>query len=151
MIRYLLALSCVLTLLLFGWDAQPARAETPALVSAAVGQPVTGGQISVVDNPSSPTSSCMYHAGAMFIVVEATQLPSAAAARAEFDDKVKNGGSTQLDQGLGNGAFFSNDGPALALTALRDARIIVISVVGGNSAAVPRERLHSLMQTALSH
>jgi hypothetical protein len=159
MIRYPLALSCLLAVLLSGWDAPLARGEAPqscslltlALVSAAVGQPVTGGQISVVDNPSSPTSACMYHAGAMFIVVEATQLPSVVAGRAEFDDKVKNSGTTQLEPGLGDGAFFSTDGPAFALTALRGAKIIVISLVGGNSAAVPRERLHSLMQTALSH
>jgi hypothetical protein len=159
MIRYPLVLSCLLTLLLSGWDAPLARGEAPqscslltlALVSAAVGQPATGGQVSVVDNPSSTTSACMYKAGAMLIVVEATQLPSAVAGRAEFDDKLKNSDTTQPEPGLGDGAFFSKDGPALALTALRGARIIVISLVGGNSAAIPRERLHGLMQTALSH
>ena len=157
MIRFPLALSCIFTLLL--WDAPLAHGEAPqscslltlALVSAAVGQPATGGQVSVADNPSSPTSACMYKAGAMLIVIQATQTPSAVAGRTEFDDKVKNSGTTQLEPGLGDGAFFSNDGPALSLTALRGARIIVISLVGGNAAAVPRERLHSLMQTALSH
>ena len=133
---------------------------TPAAVAAAVGQPVTGGTQSVVNDPSSTTSICMYRAGSLLISLSVNQLASAAAARAEYDDELSNsraheGSSsaqkTVLVPGLGDGAFSAADGPAIGLTGVRGSFVIGIGLVGGGATAVPQERLRNLLQSALSH
>ena len=132
---------------------------TPAAVLRAIGQPVTGGTQSVVNDPSSSTSICMYRAGSLLISLSVNQLSSAAAARAEFSDELSNSRShdensaqkTALISGLGDGAFYAADGPAIGLTGLRGSFVISIGLLGSGAAAVPQERLHDLLQTALSH
>ena len=133
---------------------------TPAAVAAAIGQPVTGGTQSVVNDPSSSTSNCMYRAGSLLISLSVNQLPSAAAARAEYDDELSNSRAhdssssaqkTTLVPGLGDGAFSAADGPAIVLTGLRGGFVIGIALVGGGATAVPLERLRNLLQTALNH
>ena len=83
---------------------------------------------------------------------------SSAAARAEFGDQLSNSRShddensaqkTVLISGIGDGACYSADGPAL--TGFRASYVISIGLVGSGAAAVPQERLRSLLQTALSH
>ena len=133
---------------------------TPAAVAAAIGQPVTGGTQSVVNDPSSSTSNCMYRSGNLLISLSVNQLPSAAAARAEYDEELGNSRAhdssssaqkTTLVPGLGDGAFSAADGPAITITALRGSVVIGIGLVGGGATAVPQERLRTLLQTALNH
>jgi hypothetical protein len=133
---------------------------TPAAVSGAIGQPVTGGTQSVINDPSSSTSICMYRAGSLVISLSVNQLPSAAAARAEFSDELSNSRShdgensaqkTVLISGIGDGAFYAVDGPAIGLTGLRGSFVIGIALLGSGAVAVPQERLRNLLQTALSH
>ena len=85
---------------------------------------------------------------------------SSAAARAEFGDELSNSRSdddensaqkTVLISGIGDGAFYSADGPAIRLTGFRASYVISIGLVASGAAAVPQERLRSLLQTALSH
>jgi len=122
---------------------------TPAVVAAAIGQPVTGGTQSVVNDPSSSNSSCMYRAGSLLIVLSVNQLPSAAAARTEYEEELSNSRAhdssssaqkTASVSGLGDAAFSAADGPAISLTGLR-----------GGATVVPQERLRTLLQTALNH
>ncbi len=133
---------------------------TPAAVSAAIGQPVTGGTQSVVNDPSSSTSTCMYRAGSLIISLSVNQLPSAAAARAEYSDELSNSRShdaensaqkTVLLSGVGEGAFYAADGPAIGLTGVHGSFVIGIGLVGSGAASVPQERLRTLLQAALSH
>jgi hypothetical protein len=133
---------------------------TPAAVSGAVGRPVTGGVVSIVNDPSSSTSNCMYRAGELIISLSVNQLPSAAAARAEFNDELDNSRSrderdpaqqTALIPGLGDGAFYAIDGPAIAMTGVSGNLVITIALLGPGAGAVPQEHLHSLLQAALSH
>lgn len=79
---------------------------------------------------------------------------------AEFGDELSNSRShddensaqkTVLISGIGDGAFYSADGPAIGLTGFRASYVISIGLVGSGAAAVPQERLRSLLQTALSH
>ena len=67
------------------------------------------------------------------------QLPSAAAARAEFSEELSNSRGhddensaqkTVLISGLGDGAFYAADGPAIGLTGLRGNFVISIGLVG---------------------
>jgi hypothetical protein len=63
---------------------------TPAAWSAVLSRPVTGGTMSVVDNPASTASSCMYKARAMFITLQVGQLATAAAAQKEYAEQLGN-------------------------------------------------------------
>jgi hypothetical protein len=122
--------------------------STPAVVSAAIGQPVTGGTLSTVNDPSSSTSFCMYRAGTLIISLSVNQLASAAAARAEFDQEFRNSRGrdddnpsqkTALISGLGDGAFYGADGPAIEVTGLRGSYVITIGVAGNGATAVSQE------------
>jgi hypothetical protein len=102
----------------------------------------------------------MYRAGSLVISLSVNQLPSAAAARAEFSEELSNSRGhddensaqkTVLISGLGDEAFYAADDPAIGLTGLRGNFVISIGLVGGGAASVPQERLRNLLQTALSH
>jgi len=137
---------------------------TPALVSAALGKPVTGGTISTVDHAGATASSCLYSAGATMVVLLVDERGTAAAAMQEYHsqlddsrsrDKDKQGASdeqkTVLEAGLGDAAFSDDmtNGSVLGITAVHGSRIFTIGVVGAVS--LPHERVRSLLQTALSH
>jgi hypothetical protein len=133
---------------------------TVAAVAGAIGQPVTGGIQSVVNDPSSSTSICMYRAGGLVISLSVNQFPSAAAARAEFSEELSNSpghGDENSAQktipisGVGDGAFDAVDGPAIEMTGVRGSFVIGIALVGNGATAVPQEGLRNLLQTALSH
>jgi hypothetical protein len=133
---------------------------TPAAVSSAIGQPVSGGTQSVVNDPTSSTSICPYRAGALMITLSVNQLPSEAAAHAEYNDELSNSRShdgdnpsqkTSLISGLGDGAFSALDGPAITVTGVRGRYVIGISLLGDGASKIPQERLRALLQSALSH
>jgi len=134
---------------------------TPAAWSAALSRLVTGGTMSTVDNPASTASSCLYQAGAMFITVQVNQLATAAAAQKEYAEQLDNSRTrdgresqrTTVESGIGDGAFSSarTSGSEVEFTAVRGSRIVTFGLVGGGAAAVPHDRLRSLMQSALSH
>jgi hypothetical protein len=134
---------------------------TSAAWSALLSRPVTGGTTSVVDNPASTASSCLYQAGAMFITVQVNQLATAAAAQKEYAEQLDNSRTrddrdsqrTMVESGIGDGAFSSGftNGSEVEFTAVRGARIVTFGLVGPGAAAVPRERLRDLMQSALAH
>jgi hypothetical protein len=126
--------------------------------SAAIGRPVTGGQISLVDNPQSTTSMCTYMAGGLFVVVTVNQLPTAEAAKKEFATQLDNSRShdegsqrTRVEAGLGESAFSAADRNSTALMALQGPRIINIGLVGAGAEAISHEQIRSLMHKALSH
>jgi hypothetical protein len=134
---------------------------TPAAWSAVLSRPVTGGAMSVHDNPASTASSCMYQAGAMFITLQVDQLATAAAAQKEYaeqldNSRIRDGRESQrttVESGIGDGAFSSarTDGSEVEFTAVRGSRIVTFGLVGGGAATVPHDRLRGLMQSALNH
>jgi hypothetical protein len=134
---------------------------TPAAWAAALSRPVTGGTVSVVNDPAATASSCLYQSGAMFITVQVDQLATAAAAQKEYAEQLANSRdrdqqhsqSTKLETGIGDGAFSSafTDGTEVEFTAVRGSRLLTFGLVGPGAAAVPHDRLRGLMQTALDH
>ena len=134
---------------------------TSAAWSALLSKPVSGGKTSVVDNPASTASSCLYQAGAMFISLQVNQLATAAAAQKEYAEELGNSRArderdsqkTTLESGIGDGAFSSGftNGSEVELTAVRGSRIVTFGLVGPGAAAVPHDRLRALMQSALDH
>jgi hypothetical protein len=134
---------------------------TAAAWSAVLSRPVTGGRMSVVDNPASTTSSCMYQAGAMFITLQVNQLATAAAAQKEYAEQLDNSRTrderasqrTTVESGIGDGAFSSafTDGSEVEFTAFQGSRMVTIGLVGSGAAAVPHDRLRDLMQSTLKH
>jgi hypothetical protein len=134
---------------------------TPAAWSAVLSRPVTGGAMSVVDNPASTTSSCLYQAGALFITLQVNQLATAAAAQKEYAEQLDNSRTrderqsqrTTVESGVGDSAFSSafTDGSEVEFTAVLGSRIVTFGLVGGGASAVPHDRLRSLMQSALNH
>jgi hypothetical protein len=142
------------------------RFLTPASVSAAIGRPVTGGTISVVDSEAATASSCVYMAGTLFISLRVEQLATGPAAQKEFAEQLSNergrdednrGGHTSQktseEAGRGDAAFSSafTDGSMLEFTAVRAERLVQIGIVGDGAAGVSHERLRGLMQAALTH
>jgi hypothetical protein len=134
---------------------------TPAAWAAALSRPVTGGKISVANDPAATASSCLYQSGAMFITVQVDQLPTAAAAQKEYSEQLANSRgrdqqhsqSTTLETGIGDAAFSSafTDGTEVEFTAVRGSRLLTFGLVGPGAAAVPHDQLRGLMQTALDH
>ena len=134
---------------------------TAAAWSALLSRPVTGGTVSVVDNPASTASSCLYQAGAMFITLQVDQLATAAAAQKEYAEQLDNSRSrderqsqhTTVESGIGDRAFSSafSDGSEVEFTAVQESRIVTFGLVGAGAAAVPHDRLRGLMQSALTH
>jgi hypothetical protein len=134
---------------------------TPAAWSAALSRPVTGGAVSIVNDPAATASSCLYQSGAMFITVQVDQLATAAAAQKEYAEQLANSRgrdeqhsqSTTVETGIGDAAFSSafTDGSEVEFTALRGSRILTFGLVGPGAAAVPHDRLRGLMQSALDH
>ena len=134
---------------------------TPAAWSAAISRPVTGGTTSVVNDPASTASSCLYHAGAMMITLQVDQRATAADAKKEYADQLDNSHSrderqsqhTTVESGIGDGAFSSafTDGSEVEFTAVLGARIVTLGLIGAGAGAVPHDRLRALMQSALSH
>ena len=146
--------------------AQAAAPNSCGLVSqaawaAALSRPVTGGTVSVVNDPAATASSCLYQSGAMFITVQVDQLATAAAAQKEYAEQLANSRdrdqqhsqSTKLETGIGDGAFSSafTDGTEVEFTAVRGSRLLTFGLVGPGAAAVPHDRLRGLMQAALDH
>jgi hypothetical protein len=159
--------TAVVFLLLGAWGlaAQAAAPNscsvvTPAAWSAALSRPVTGGTMSVVNDPASTASSCMYRAGAMFITLQVDQRATAVDAKKEYAEQLDNSRSrderqsqrTTLESGIGDGAFSSafTDGSEVEFTALLGSRIVTFGLVGAGAAAVPHDRLRALMQSALT-
>jgi hypothetical protein len=134
---------------------------TPAAWSAVLSRPVTGGAMSVVNDPASTASSCLYRAGAMLITLQVDQRATAPAAQKEYADQLDNSRSrddrqsqhTTVEQGIGDGAFSSafTDGSEVEFTAILGSRIVTFGLVGAGAAAVPHDRLRNLMQSALTH
>jgi len=134
---------------------------TPAAWSAALSRPVTGGTVSVVNDPAATASSCIYQAGAMFITVQVNQLATAAAAQKEYAEQLDNSRTrderdsqrTTLESGIGDGAFSSavTNGTEVEFTAVRGLRVVSFGLVGTGASAVPHDRLRALMQSALDH
>lgn len=148
------------------WVAQAAAPNacsfvTPAAWSAALSRPVTGGTMSVVNDPGSTASSCLYRAGAMLITLQVDQPATAADAKKEYADQLDNSRSrderqsqhTTVESGIGDGAFSSAfaDGSEVEFTAVLGSRIVSFGLVGAGAAAVPHDRLRGLMQSALTH
>jgi hypothetical protein len=134
---------------------------TSAAWAAALSRPVTGGTVSVVNDPAATASSCLYQSGAMFITVQIDQLATAAAAHKEYAEQLANSRdrdqqhsqSTKLETGIGDGAFSSafTDGTEVEFTAVRGSRLLTFGLVGPGAAAVPHDRLRDLIQAALDH
>jgi hypothetical protein len=134
---------------------------TPAGWSAVVSRPVTGGTMSVVNDPASTASSCLYQAGAMFITLQVDQRATAAAAQKEYAEQLDNSRSrdqrqsqhTTVESGIGDGAYSSafTDGSEVEFTAVQGSRIVTFGLMGAGAAAVPHDRLRRLMQSALTH
>jgi hypothetical protein len=134
---------------------------TAAAWSAAISRPVTGGTMSVVNDPASTASSCLYQSGAMLVTLQVDQRATAAAAQKEYADQLGNSRSrdarqsqrTMLEAGIGDGAFSSafTNGSEVEFTAVLGARIVSFGLIGAGAAAVPHDRLRGLMQSALSH
>ena len=130
---------------------------TVAELSAAVGQPVSGG------NPSHAADGggqCMYGYGTLNqIGVELWQFPSVADAQKRFSAELKDSqahdkGSqkTTVESGVGDKAFSTTGvvGTMKAVTwvAVRGSRFLHIVTLGQN--AVLHDRLRRLMLTALA-
>jgi len=134
---------------------------TPAAWSAVVSRPVTGGTTSVVNDPASTASSCLYQAGAMFITVQVDQRSTPAAAQKEYAEQLDNsrgrderdGQHTTVEPGIGDGAFSSafTNGSEVEFTAVQGSRIVTFGLVGAGAVAVPHDRLRVLMQSTLIH
>jgi hypothetical protein len=132
---------------------------TPAAWSAVLSQPVTGGTVSVVNDPASTASSCLYRAGAMFITLQVDQRATPAVAQKEYAEQLDNSRGrdeqqsqrTMLEPGIGDGAFSSafSNGSEVEFTAVLGSRIVTFGLVGSGAAAVPHDRLRALMQSAL--
>jgi hypothetical protein len=132
---------------------------TPALVSAAVGKPVTGGTTSVLDHAGASASSCTYVAGKTYVVLSVDERGTAAEAMKEYADQLDNShirnnrdnGKTVLEPGLGEAAFFgdSGDNSEVSITSVHGSRVFTLGFVSAGS--IPHDRIRSLMQTALSH
>jgi len=156
-------------LLAAGTGTSPAHAAAPnscslvtsAAWAAVLSRPVTGGSVSVVNDPASTASSCLYQAGVLLISVQVDQRASAAAAQKEYAEQLDNsrnrGESDSLritvESGIGDGAFSTvfTDGTVVELTAVRESRIVTFGLVGAGAGAVPHERLRELMRSALTH
>jgi hypothetical protein len=133
---------------------------TPAAWSAVLSQPVTGGTVSVVNDPASTASSCLYRAGAMFITLQVDQRATPAAAQKEYAEQLDNSRGrderqsqrTMLEPGIGDGAFSSafSNGSEMEFTAVLGSRIVTFGLVGSGATAVPHDRLRALMQSALT-
>jgi hypothetical protein len=134
---------------------------TPAAWSAVLSRPVTGGTTSVVNDPASTASSCLYQAGQMFVTVQVNQLATAAAAQKEYAEQLSNSRvrderesqRTTVESSIGEGAFSSAaaNGSEVEFTAVQGLRVVTLGLVGAGAAAVPHDRLRALMQSALAH
>jgi hypothetical protein len=119
-----------------------------AEVTALLGKAVGGGQMSVVDNPKSLTSTCMYTvAGRPAVIVLVGDYPSAAAAQQELATERENAQDNTVENGIGDGAF-STSVIGLSITAVKGQRVASIAALDGTPAL--HDRLHALMVTALS-
>jgi len=134
-----------------GWSGAPPNSckfVSVAEVTELIGKPVGGGQISLVDNPKSLTSSCTYTvAGIPTVIVMVADYPSAAAAKQELATELSNSKDNKTETGVGDGAFWTSVG-ALQITAVQGQRLATIAVVGGTPAL--HDRVHSLLVKALS-
>jgi hypothetical protein len=119
-----------------------------AEVAALMGKPVGGGQMSMVDNPKSLTSTCTYTvAGIPTVIVLVGDYPSPAAAKQQFASQRDNAKDNTAEAGIGDGAFLTS-ADALSITAVRGQRLATIAIIGG--APTLHDQLHALMVTALS-
>jgi hypothetical protein len=129
---------------------------TTAAVAAALGKPVTGGTISVVDHAGASASSCTYLAGAIMVLLTVDERGTPAEAAKEFNTQLDNSRSrdqdeqkTVMEAGIGDRAFSDDmaNGSVRGITALHGSRLFTLGIV--NAGPVPHERVRSLMQTAL--
>jgi hypothetical protein len=60
---------------------------TPAIVSTALGKPVTGGAVSMVDHSGASMSSCTYRAAMTLVVLSVDERGTAAAAIRKRKDR----------------------------------------------------------------
>jgi hypothetical protein len=152
--------------------AGAARADAPgactflttAVVSGALGKPVTGGNMSMVDHPGASKSTCTYMAGTTIVVLSVDERGSAAAAMQEYNTQLDNscsrerdgaagGKKTVLEPGMGESAFSDTmvDGSELEVTAVHGSRVFLLGIVGAGAGSLPHERVRSLVQAAISH
>lgn len=119
-----------------------------AEVTELLGKAVGGGQMSIVDNPKSLTSTCTYTvANIPTVIVLVGDYPSVAAAKQQFADEQAKSKDNTVEAGIGDGAFWTS-ADALSMTAVHGQRLATIAVVGDEPAM--HERLHALMVKALS-
>ena len=104
-------------------------------MTALVGKAVGGGQISMVDNPKSLTSSCTYTVAARpAVMVLVADYPSPAAAKQELTSELGNSKDNTVETGIGDGAFWTSVG-ALSITAVKGQRLATIAVLGEHAGA----------------
>jgi hypothetical protein len=137
---------------------------TPAIVSAALGKPVTGGAVSMMDHSGATASNCTYRAGMTMILLSVDERGTAGAAMKEYQtqldnshirDEDKKGASDEQktipETGIGEAAFSDDmtNGSVLSITAVHGSRVFTLGIVG--AASVPHERVRSLIQAAVNH
>lgn len=119
-----------------------------AEVTELMGKPVGGGQMSIVDNPKSITSSCTYTVGGIpTVIVLVGDYPSPAAAKKQLATLQATSKDNTAESGLGDGGFWTL-ADALSITAVQGQRLATIAIVGGTQDM--HDRLHSLLSKALS-
>lgn len=119
-----------------------------AEVAELVGKEVGGGQMSVVDNPKSLTSTCTYTVAKIpTVIVLVGDYPSPAVAKQQLTTQMANSKDNIAESGVGDGAFFTS-ADAVSITAVHGQRLATIAIVGGTPEM--RDRIHALMVKALS-
>jgi hypothetical protein len=132
---------------------------TTAQVSAAIGKPVTGGTMSMVDNPKSVTASCVYQSGALMIIVMVGDYPTPAAAKKQLADDLANSKShddasqkTTAEPSVADGGFSVMMGSgATAMPSFAAVRGVREITIGLSGPGVTVDQLRALTLTALSH
>jgi hypothetical protein len=132
---------------------------TTAQVSAAIGKPVTGGTMSIYNDPKSVTASCAYMSEGVTILVLVGEYPTPAAAKKQLADDLANSKShddesqkTTAEPGAAEGGYsvIMGSGTTVIPTfgAVRGVREITITATGPG---VTVNQLRALTLTALGH
>lgn len=119
-----------------------------AEVSALIGAPAGGGQVSVVDNDKSLTASCMYtRGGRPSVIVMVGDYPSATAAHQELVTEMHNSADNVPEAGIGDGAY-STSVNVESITAVRGTRMASIAIIDGTAGM--HDRVRALLVKALA-
>jgi hypothetical protein len=132
---------------------------TTAQVSAAIGKPVSGGTMSIYNDPKSLTASCAYVSVGVTIMVVVGEYPTPAAAKKQFAEDLANSTShddpsqkTTAEPGVAEGGYsvITGSGTIVIPTfvAVRGVREITLVATGPG---VTVAQLRALTLTALGH